>query len=177
MNVKFSLLKLRDFMLKKNKVIIMIFVLNILFDKVEGMQKIESIEKPSKSNFLKDVINQRYKDFDSDNLNKKNQYGSTIMDIAIYNNDKEIVKLILKSKDFDINYLDDNDNTFLMKAAAFGRSDILLLLINGGADLKIVNKQGYTALDLAQKYDNIAIVELIKNAEKERSKKIDCSIF
>ncbi|HEV3269267.1 MAG TPA: ankyrin repeat domain-containing protein [Candidatus Rhabdochlamydia sp.] len=57
-------------------------------------------------------------------------------------------------REVDINYQDDDGDTFLHAATKEGHQDIVELLVDKGADRTIQNKEHKTALDLANELNN-----------------------
>lgn len=69
---------------------------------------------------------------------------------------QQVVSLIPQVADLE--FSDENGNTPLILAAGLGYDQIMQLLIDSGASLVAINKDGYTALDMAvangQNYDD-----------------------
>ena len=59
-------------------------------------------------------------------------------------------------------------STPLMMAAMYGRSDVLKVLIEEGADASLRNEKGLTAIDFAQQVGRTANVEAIAAALRAR---------
>ena len=76
---------------------------------------------------------------------------------------KEIVELLI-AKGADVNTKGVDDNTPLHSAAKFERKEIVELLIAKGADVNEKQKRygSPTALDLAIKYKNTKIADLLR---------------
>jgi len=60
-----------------------------------------------------------------------------------------------------VNFAGSDGMTPLMVAASAGHADVVGYLIENGADVKRKNKKGQTAVDLAKKKGNKAIVKLL----------------
>lgn len=105
----------------------------------EGFSRVvEEGDKPSLELFLKT-------DFP---VNFKNSRGITPLCLAVRNNHRVLIPLLLKKK-ADINALsDDRHNSALMDAASGGNTEILEDLIRAGAELNYQSKNGQTALIL-----------------------------
>ncbi|RWZ84315.1 MAG: ankyrin repeat domain-containing protein [Hydrotalea sp. AMD] len=79
---------------------------------------------------------------------------------AIFANDPSKIKLLLDQG------IDLNDYGFfnippLIRTVLYGKSKALQALIEGGADKNIKDKQGRTALEVAQKYNHPEIVKIL----------------
>jgi ankyrin repeat protein len=70
-------------------------------------------------------------------------------------------------KKIDINYLDKDNNSFLMKCLKVHKKKAAVWLIESGIDLTVVNHDGESTFNLALKYGNKEIVSMI--LEKEPS--------
>jgi len=79
-------------------------------------------------------------------LNKKDQYGSTPLSIAITFGKSDIAKLLIESG-ADINAQGGDGSTPLHTAAFYCRTEIVELLLQKGADIGIRNNYGSTALE------------------------------
>jgi len=90
--------------------------------------------------------------------------GSTLLQAATYGN-VEIMKYLVDQK-IDINGSSNGGNTALHAAACMGFYDAAKLLLEGGADRTLVNREGKTA---SQSAKNDRIRELIDNWGKESS--------
>lgn len=79
---------------------------------------------------------------------------------AIFTNDSLKIKSLLGQR---VNI--DEGGFFmipsLLRAALYGKSEALQTLIECGADKNIRDKQGRTALELAQKYNHPKIIEIL----------------
>ncbi len=73
----------------------------------------------------------------------------------------ELVKLILKKKKDLVNKTNKLGETALMQSVRFGNNDSVKLLLASGADTKIKNKAGLTALDIAKQSNNQTAVQLL----------------
>ncbi|RDW68869.1 uncharacterized protein DSM5745_08629 [Aspergillus mulundensis] len=85
---------------------------------------------------------------------------------------------ILNSR-VDINAQDADGRTAISIAAQLGRkNDVQVLLKHPAIDVNIPNNKGNTAMDLAQVYSHVEIVELLRSAGGHHSQQhLDTSIF
>ena len=65
-------------------------------------------------------------------------------------NSESIVTYLLAQKDIEIDPVDENGQTPLHLATAYGNTKIVKKLLRAGADRKIVNNKGEIALKIAQ---------------------------
>jgi ankyrin repeat protein len=70
----------------------------------------------------------------------------------------------------DVNRRGEYGETALHWAAIFGLDDAARELVKRGADSKIVDANGQTPLQLAQKYGNRAIIKALTGASASRSR-------
>lgn len=119
---------------------------------------------------LKLVPNNKKKDY----INIKSSIGGySALFAAIQSNDEEMVQLLIDAG-ADVNILDHNNSTPLMKAASHGWTGIVKLLLQKGADISIKNNQGETALDIVQNMEyREEIVQLLKEKEKSENQEFD----
>lgn len=82
-------------------------------------------------------------------------------------NQVEMVRLLLDNAAY-IDAASPNGSTPLMMAAMYGRSDVLKVLIEEGADASLRNEKGLTAIDFAQQVGRSANVEAIAAALRAR---------
>ena len=64
-----------------------------------------------------------------------------------------------------VNAQTDVGTTALMFAAAFGRVEVVRLLVENGADIHIQNGHNYTALSLAEERGHQEVVDFLRSAE------------
>ena len=79
---------------------------------------------------------------------------------AIFANDASKI-LILREEGVDVNECGFFNIPPLLRAALYGKSEALIALLECGADRAARDKQGRTALELAQKYNHPRIVEIL----------------
>ena len=85
------------------------------------------------------------------------------IELAFKHNDLMLVKALLADLK-DINETDDEDWTILMHSAAYRENiEIVKVILKKNPDLSIQNSDGQTALDLAKKFKNTDIIELLES--------------
>ncbi|EAY20292.1 hypothetical protein TVAG_192680 [Trichomonas vaginalis G3] len=98
---------------------------------------------------------------DGANINEKDKDGYTSLHIAVLNNYKEIVELLI-SHGANINETDNMGKTALHYAAAkFCGKETAELLISHGANINEKDNDGYTALHIATHYNRKETAELL----------------
>ena len=130
---------------------------------------------------------------------RENKVGYTALRIAVENERKEIISLLMTAgaidtlgrtalmfaaqygdditvkrlliEGVDINVKDKNRNTALLHAASNGKVEITKILLNAGTDVNAKNKRRNTALILAVWYGHIDTVETLLNAGADVSVK------
>src|SRR3990167_6195155 len=99
--------------------------------------------------------------------NIANKNDQTPLFWASNNKHLEIVKVLLSAmlamKNVDFNIVDKNGNTILYIMSYRGYLEIVRELLRAGADPNIVNKSGYTPLDLAFSKKRFGVVEELEN--------------
>jgi ankyrin repeat protein len=100
-------------------------------------------------------------------VNSPDVKGFTPLIIAAYNNQPEIVSILVRNG-ADVNAQDASGNTALMGASFKGYPEIVKILLDAGADVNQRNGQGAPALTFAATFGQLAIAELLlqKGAEK-----------
>jgi ankyrin repeat protein len=103
------------------------------------------------------------------NPNEVDGDGISLLGWATINNHVGTVQ-VLVARGAQVNYVDKNGMTPVMYAASidFGDTAMLEKLIAFGADLKAKNKQGQTALDLAEKYNYSTMTSLLAGKTASR---------
>ncbi|KAL2672434.1 hypothetical protein Neosp_013144 [[Neocosmospora] mangrovei] len=98
------------------------------------------------------------------NPNHASNDGRNAMYWALYCGNVELFKLLIEHGG-DVNYRWQHDEcTLVMMAAERGNMDILRVLVDAGADVGGQNKDGETALDLAQQKNKKHVVEFLQKA-------------
>ena len=114
-------------------------------------------------------------------VNSIDYKGETILSYALNNNNHEIFDLILNSPILNLNYKDNNGNSYLHLAVMNQNEKIVKVLIKKGINLNLQNNSGNTALHLAYEIANGSIIKiltsnginsLIKNKENKIAKEI-----
>lgn len=83
-------------------------------------------------------------------INSQNKDGLTALMLAAFRAHPAIVGLLSRTPNIDINARDNNGNTALILAAQMGRSDIVKILLDEGANPIASNKDGKRALDFSR---------------------------
>ncbi len=108
------------------------------------------------------------------NARSNEQYNETVLMIAAYWNEIEIVELLL-SKGADINAMDESGWTALMYAIVESNTAIIITLLADGADVNTIIAtqstdnwpEGATPLSIAEELENSTIINLLKEAGAE----------
>lgn len=90
-------------------------------------------------------------------------YKKYVFKVEILRNNVEMIRLLLKYKGIDnINYITDRyENTPLILAAIYGYLEIVEILLDHKANIRIQNNEGKTALDCAAEKSHQNIVNLL----------------
>lgn len=80
---------------------------------------------------------------------------------AIYLDDNEMVKMLIKDTNVDVNMANDEGRTPLMEAVEFGYTDIVISLLLAGADANLGNNTGLTPLRIAKAKNDTKIMKLL----------------
>ncbi len=91
-----------------------------------------------------------------------NEWGA--LHYAVFNGHRELAQLLL-SRGANVNARAPNEATSLMLAAREGRTDVAEDLVKAGADPRLTNDLGETALDWAMRHGNISIAKLVSSPE------------
>jgi serine/threonine-protein phosphatase 6 regulatory ankyrin repeat subunit B len=93
-------------------------------------------------------------------LNIRNNWGWTALNLASYWNHGEVVKLLI-SAGADLNIRSNDGWTALIGASYKNHGEVVKLLIRSGANLNIRNIWGRTALILASRWNRIEVVKIL----------------
>ena len=90
-----------------------------------------------------------------------NRPGWTALHYAAINGSSEIVKLLLDASAYVDDESPDDKMTPVMLAAMRGRVAVVEVLRDNGADLTLKNKDGLTAMDLARRYGQEGVIDVL----------------
>jgi len=92
--------------------------------------------------------------------------GRTALHKAAFWGHNDMVAYLVRELKLDTNALDNIGDTPLHEAAKFGHEGVVKVLLEGGADKTIRNKEGKDAVMLAQEYHKEGVLKLLKNHSK-----------
>ena len=96
---------------------------------------------------------------------KLNETLNEALKVAITEGSSDVAKELIKGG-ADINYIDKDKNTPLIKAISYGKQEIIKALLNAKADVTRANMCGRTALmEAVRQYDLNTVLELLKVPE------------
>ena len=95
-----------------------------------------------------------------DLINAADMKGFTPLIIAVYNNQPEVVDILLQNG-ADPNAQDLSGNTALMGTSFKGYKELAVKLVEAGADVNIRNSQGAPALTFAATFGQLEIAKLL----------------
>ena len=123
----------------------------------------------SYATFVGDVAMVEYLISKGANPNGVDDDGISALGLAAINNQPAVAQTLI-ARGADVNHVDRFGMTPLLYAASidFGDTAVIEKLIAGGADLKAKNKQGQTALDLANNYHYQALANLLSGKSARR---------
>lgn len=127
-------------------------------------------ESPSKPEKTQKIIRKIVK-----RKNNRNSVKYCLTDYfkASSENNQILLKEILQKNPDFINKVDQFNWSALMMSACSGSLDSFLTLLEFGADLKITDKKGETALSLAEKNNHPKILETYKEFERRKTEIIE----
>lgn len=117
----------------------------------------------NKSNFM--LIKLIEEIFKTNDLNSHDNNGWTLLHYAVYDEDYELVELLLKNG-VNINLQINRGMTPLILATRYENEEIIKLLLSYGADVNIKDNKEKTAFDYAKLYRYTNIVKLLENTER-----------
>lgn len=91
-----------------------------------------------------------------------NRQGWAALHYAAINGNSDIVRLLLDASAYVDAESPDEKMTPVMLAAMRGRASAVEALRDGGADLTLKNQDGLTALDLARRYGQVEVIEILQ---------------
>jgi ankyrin repeat protein len=140
-------------------------------DKINGNQN-----KDTSINLFDDLVFGKtdyvIANIDKVDLNKTNNFGKTLLIVAIENEKYEVAKKILELKS-DLNVAANNGKTALMAAIEKGQYNIVSSIIANGADIDIKNNRDNYALNMAIEFREFEIAELLVNSGANLNNKIN----
>jgi len=136
------------------------------------LETLSSMTVKERVNKLENILDMKHKEFEAEmiikslktNINWQNKYGKTPLILACRHDYVNInmVKLLLDTGVCDVNIADKEGFTALMCVASnYNKHEIAELLINNGANVNAINKNGETALIRAIKIRNFNVIELL----------------
>ncbi|WP_343653696.1 ankyrin repeat domain-containing protein [Herbaspirillum sp.] len=96
-----------------------------------------------------------------------NRPGWTALHYAAINGSSEIVKLLLDASAYVDAESPDDKMTPVMLAAMRGRVAAVEVLRDNGADLTLKNKDGLTAMDLARRYGQEGVIDVLNEKPRQ----------
>lgn len=99
-------------------------------------------------------------------VNMKEKRNWTALHFAAQNHDIIAMKLLIDNG-ADVNAKDDYDNNVIIKATSgsAGNGESIRLLLKHGADCKVKNKSGISALDLAKMVTNFDLMQFFQGID------------
>lgn len=88
--------------------------------------------------------------------------------VNLYVLDKTDVISILIQNGADVNAQNTDGNTGLHSAAALGMANVVQCLVENGADINVKNAKDQSALDLAEKFDNPGVAEILRQVREQQ---------
>lgn len=122
----------------------------------------DELDRKTANGDLKKFKKNLPEDIPADNINAKDENGSTALHRAVSNKDTEMVKLLL-GYGADSNIKNNYGTTPLHMAILSNSPEIAKLLLAYGADINAKSKGGKSPLDLAQQLGRLDIITLLKN--------------
>ena len=103
------------------------------------------------------------------NVNSVSIGGDTVLIDAAYQGNMEILQLLINDPNINLEMANSEGSTALVAAAVQNHLDIVNALLKAGASLTV--RKGWTALQVAQYYNDTAIVEALQQAQKKQRNK------
>ncbi|MCP3660407.1 MAG: ankyrin repeat domain-containing protein [Bacteroidetes bacterium] len=157
------------------------------FNMFENEKKIDNKSVLKLNNNLtnnSDIINNGEKSFvnkikDCKSLNNDN-FSNTKLTFQNYsklikkNDIENFNKMVHEDKNFNINMIDDNNETLILKACKYGNIDFIINLQNLEADLTNINIKKENCVLLASKYLNIEILRYLNKFSSFNCQNYNC---
>jgi len=105
---------------------------------------------------------------DGADINRAEPNGTTLLMVAVTEQQKEIAQDLLARKELRLDAQDDIGMTALMLASANGNIEIAKLLLDSMSSTTLMNMDGDTADDIARARGNFALAELIVQKQRQR---------
>lgn len=100
-------------------------------------------------------------------LNKETHHEVTFLHELLKKNfNKSVLQEQLDKKLVDINYKDENGDTFLIKSLKVDKESAAIWLMEQKADISIPNDQNQTALEIATSFDRVEFIQYLIVEEK-----------
>jgi ankyrin repeat protein len=103
-------------------------------------------------------------------VNKKNKDGDTPLHLAVQNNSIAPLEILLKHRSTDINLKNNNGDTALHLAIKNNNQEIVKKLLDRGAAINFLNKEGEDAKTLAKKHNVSLASSQLNNTESNQQK-------
>ena len=94
-----------------------------------------------------------------------NNAGETALHEATFGDHLTVIEVLVVQGHANVDAQDSSGHTPLMMAADLGRDWAVRLLVQKGADVKLKDELGRTALDLAMRRRNKAVVQYLESLE------------
>ncbi|MDE1151324.1 MAG: ankyrin repeat domain-containing protein [Micavibrio sp.] len=105
---------------------------------------------------------------DGADINRPEPNGTTLLMVAVTEQQKDIAQDLLARKDLRLDGQDDLGMTALMLASTNGNIELAKLLLDAMASTELMNMEGDTADDIARARGNFALAELIVQKQRQR---------
>jgi ankyrin repeat protein len=138
-----------------------IFVLND-FDKLNEFINeygLDSVDKDGNNVFLHCVTDKTFyslvkmmiEQIENININFQNKTGNSALHIAVKNKNMDLLELLLKNRNINVDIQDDNEKTPLEEALFLFDTkfdeDIIIKLLDSGANINKLDKHGYKLIE------------------------------
>ncbi|WP_024768947.1 ankyrin repeat domain-containing protein [Aquimarina macrocephali] len=131
--------------------------------KSQDFTALEQVIREGKLDVLKEAVKRN-----NDLLSYQNSKGYSLLILATYNNQLEIVNYLISQK-ININLSDKSGNTALMGVAFQGHIEIARTLIKNDVKIDQQNYNGATALHFAATFGNKDIADLLIEARANKT--------